>query len=69
MHVCSHRIGIGSELNAFGPKSYLNALCFECGLDRSGHFHILMGQKTRLFLYHGDIAAKSSIHLREFRPT
>ena len=56
-----------SELNAFGPKSYLNTLRFECGLDRRAHFQILVGQKTRLFLYHCDIAAKSSIHLREFK--
>src|ERR1700722_17978288 len=65
-HVCSHRRGIVGELNAFGPKSNLNTLCFERALDRRGHFRILVGQKMRLFLYHRDIAAESSIHLREF---
>jgi propanediol utilization protein len=55
------------EFNAFGPKSHLNTLGFKCALNRGGHFRIFLGQKTRLFLDHGDIAAKSSIHLREFK--
>src|SRR5580704_7165328 len=67
MDVCGYRLGIGSEFNAFGLKSYLNTLCFEGVLDRCGHFRILVGQETRLFFYHGDIAAKSSIHLRELK--
>src|SRR5882757_2580648 len=67
MYVCGHRLAIAGEFNAFGLKSYLNILCFEGGLDLRGHLRILVGQKPRLFLYHRDIAAKSSIHLREFK--
>ena len=58
---------IVDKLNAFGPKPYLSTLCFECGLDHRSHFQILVEQKTRLFLYHCYIAAKSSIHLRELK--
>src|SRR5882724_8924954 len=67
MHVGGHRLGIVRELYAFGFESYLNTLCFKRGLDRSANFRILVGQKTSVFLYHGDLAAKSSIHLREFK--
>jgi hypothetical protein len=54
-------------LNAFGLESYLNTLCFECALDRRSHFRILVGQKASVLLYHCDFAAKSPIHLREFK--
>ena len=67
MHVCGHRLGIMREFNAFGLKSNLNTLCFECSFDFHGHLRILVGQKPRLFLYHRDIAAKASKHLREFK--
>src|ERR1700722_4895404 len=66
-HFRGHRLAIVGELNAFGLKPYLNTLGFECALDRRANFRILLEQKPRVFLYHRDIAAKSSIHLREFK--
>src|ERR1700749_1746070 len=67
IHVCCHRPAIRGELNAFGVEAHLNTLCLERGLDRRGYFYILVGQQTRLLLYHCDVAAKASIHLREFK--
>ena len=61
------RPGTLGELNALGFKPHLDALRFEYGLDRRGHFRVLAGQKPGLFLDHRDFAAKTSIHLRELK--
>src|SRR5207244_11296947 len=58
-------VAMGRQALSLEPKG--DTFAFEYRLDRRRHLGVLARDDARRHLDHGDVAAKSPVHLREFK--